>query len=366
VRAPTSLSIIAALVIVTVIPASARRMSPQANLASLLQDKRKAGTRALGIYRLNDSAPIVEDYAPGYSAKNRFVSWSMAKSITSTAIGILVDSGKLQLDAPAPVPAWRRQNDPRGKITLRQLLNMSSGLKQDEGASKTVPIEKADTPRFLFGDAAGNAVSYITAKPLEVPPGAAYKYSTATSIILGDIVSRIITSETKPEKRTAIMAAWLQENVFRATGMNNAVAEFDAAGNYLGGSFVHAPLSDWANFGLTYLRNGMGPTGKIVVSKKWVDFVRTSAPTEGGYGGHFWLNKPRTTQYGKTHPALFPEKGPADAYAAIGHLGQYVIIVPSKQIVVVRLGKNYEADLQQTRDWLGDIINSFPDVPPQK
>jgi CubicO group peptidase (beta-lactamase class C family) len=362
VRAPTSLNIIAALVIMTVVPASARRMSPQENLARLLQDQRKAGTRALGIYRLSDATPIVEDYALGYSAKNRFVSWSMAKSITSTAIGILVDSGKLQLDAPAPVPAWRGNNDPRGKITLRHLLNMSSGLKQDEGASKTVPIEKADTPRFLFGDVASNAVAYITAKPLEMPPGTDYKYSTATSIILGDIVSRTITSEIDPEKRKAIMAAWLQENVFLATGMKNAVAEFDAAGNFLGGSFVHAPLSDWANFGLTYLRDGVGPTGKTVISKKWVDFVRTSAPTEGGYGGHFWLNKPRTTQYGKTHPALFPEKGPADAYAAIGHLGQYVIIVPSKQIVVVRLGKNNDDKLQLTRDWLGDIVNSFPDV----
>ncbi len=327
-------------------------------------DPRHVGTRALGVYRLN--GVVGTYYAPGYSATNRFIGWSATKSITCTAIGILVDAGKLQLDAPAPVPAWQAAGDPRRAITLRHLLHMSSGLQHDEGARDGLPIEKADTPQLLFGKAAGNAVAYAAAKPLKSPPGNTYEYSTATTTLLADIVSRTITSEIDPAKRKAIVARWYRDTIFAPMGMQSVAIEFDAAGNFLGGSLAHATLDDWAHFGLTYLRNGVGINGQAVVSPAWVTFVRTPSATDGGYGGHFWLNRPRTNAAGKTNPALFPEKGPADAYAAVGHDGQYVIIVPSKQIVVVRLGFTLDPQLQPVRDWLGDIVNSFPDVPPPK
>ena len=124
-------------------------------------------TRALMV--LQDGVPVVERYAPGYGPNNRFISWSMAKSVTSTLVGQLVADGKLQLDAPAPVAEWRRRpGDPRARITLRHLLHMSSGLNHTEGGER---LQDADTVRILFTDRARDAAGASIEQPLEAPPG---------------------------------------------------------------------------------------------------------------------------------------------------------------------------------------------------
>lgn len=312
-------------------------------------DPALAETRALIV--LQGGKRIYERYAPGYGPGNRFISWSMAKSVTATLVGDLVSDGRLELDTPAPVPEWRRTaDDPRAAITLRQLLNMSSGLKHIESD----PPEAADTNRALFADKSRDIVAHATAAPLQAQPGTVFQYSTLTTHILADIVQRTIApGATTPAARRRAMRDFINTRLAGPAAMPSLLCEFDPQGHLLGGSFCHASARDWANFGQLYLGRGV-VAGRAVVSPAWVDFVQTPAPTNPAYGGQFWRN--RTPANGKDS-ALFASQGPADAYAAIGHLGQYVIIVPSKQLVVVRLGKTQDDRLQPVRTALGRLVN---------
>lgn len=336
-------------------PATAA-VAPAATAAvdRLFSDKTEGETRAVVV--LQDGVPVIERYAPGYGPNNRFISWSMAKSITSTLVGQLVAAGKLSLDAPAPVPAWHRvPADPRGKITLAQLLHMSSGLRHRE----VEPVEDADTNRALFSDESNDAAAAAEAAPLAYPPGTHYQYSTLTTVILDAIVVQTIApGATTPAARRVAMQAYLHDHLIVPAGMASLVCEYDAAGTMLGGSFCHATARDWAKFGQMYLDGGV-VAGQQVVPPMWIKFVTTEAPTNPTYGGQFWLNHARSTE---GRPALFPDQGPPDLFSAIGHLGQYVMVAPSKHLVVVRLGKtpdNERGDLVPT---LGKLVNAFPDA----
>ena len=334
--------------------AAAARMMPEAAAAAFFTDPALAETRVLLV--LKDGVPVIERFGRGYGPDNRFISWSMAKSVTSTLIGMLVADGKLQLDAPAPVPDWHiRADDPRGRITLAQLLHMSSGLQHIEAE----PIHIADTNRALFGDQAHDPVGWAIAKPLEAPPGTKYSYSTLTTMILSGIVQRTIApaSATSADRRAAVRR-FLVERLIEPAAMPSLVCEFDARGIMLGGSFCHASASDWARFGQMYLDNGV-VAGVQVIPTAWVRWVQIPSATDGGYGGQFWLNHPRP---GSKFPALFADQGPPDLYSAVGHLGQYVMVVPSKHLVVVRLGKTQDDVLQPVRTALGRLVNSFPDA----
>ena len=321
----------------------------------LFSDRTEGETRAVVVLR--DGQPVIERYAPGYGPNNRFISWSMAKSVTSTLIGQLVAAGKLNLDAPAPVPAWHRDaNDPRAKITLRQLLHMSSGLRHEE----VEPVEDADTNRALFSDESDDAAAAAEAAPLQYAPGTHYQYSTLTTVMLDAIIVRTIAPQAStPADRRAAMQAYLRDHLIVPAGLTSLVCEYDAAGTMLGGSFCHATARDWAKFGQMYLDGGV-VAGKAVVPPEWIRFVTTPAPTNPTYGGQFWLNRPNQTE-GK-RPALFPDQGPPDLYSAIGHLGQYVMVAPAKHLVVVRLGKTPDGERGDLVPTLGKLVNAFPDV----
>ena len=301
---------------------------------------------------------IYERYAPGYGPGNRFISWSMAKSITATLVGELVTDGALELDLPAPVPAWRaKPGDPRAAITLRQLLQMSSGLQHIESD----PPERADTNRALFADKSGDIIGHAVAAPLKSKPGTVFQYSTLTTHILGDIVTRTIApAATTPEARRRAMREFINTRLAGPAGMPSLLCEFDPKGALLAGSLCHASARDWANFGQLYLSKGL-VAGRQVVSPAWVDFIRAPASTNPGYGGQFWLNLP---PFKGNETALFADQGPRDAYAAIGHLGQYVIIVPSRDLVVVRLGMTPDGSRAPVKAALVRLVNAFaPPVP---
>ncbi len=321
----------------------------------LFRDRSLGETRAVVVLR--DGAPVIERYAAGYGPANRFISWSMAKSITSTLVGQLVATGRLSLDAPAQVPAWHRDPaDPRAQITLAQLLHMSSGLRHVE----VDPVEDADTNRGLFSDESDDIAAAAERAPLAYPPGTHYQYSTLTTIILDDIIVRTIApGATTSTARRAAMQAYLRDHLIVAAGMASLVCEYDAAGTMLGGSFCHATARDWAKFGQMYLDGGV-VAGRQVVSPAWIGFVTTPSPTNPTYGGQFWLNRGGQTE-GK-RPALFPDQGPADLYSAIGHLGQYVMVAPAKHLVVVRLGKTPDGQRGDLVPTLGRLVNAFPDA----
>lgn len=312
-------------------------------------DPALAETRAVIV--LQDGKPIYERHAPGYGPGTRLISWSMAKSVTSTLVGFLVADGKLELDLPAPVPEWR--NDARAKITLRQLLHMASGVRHVENGPSP---EKSDTNRALFADTSADIYRAAVAEPAQVPPGIRFQYNTLTTHILARIVADVLAPGAKPAERRRKVRAFINDRLARPAGMASLLCEFDPAGNLYGGSLCHATARDWAAFGQLYLDGGV-VAGSQVVRPDWVRFVREPSPANAAYGGQFWLN--RKPIDGRDE-ALFWRAGPADAYAAIGHLGQYVIVVPSKRLVVVRLGKTQDEALQPVRDALAKLVNSVP------
>lgn len=312
-------------------------------------------TRALLV--VQNGVPLFEAYGAGYGPGNRFVSWSMAKSVTGVLVGMRVDDRALALDAPAPVAQWHGKDDPRAAITLRHLLHMAAGLQHAESGAAA---EDTDTARILFSDRAADAAAGAIGKPAVEPPGTRFRYSTATSTILADIVARSLLPATPapaPAAKREAMQAFLRARLVEPAGMASLVCEYDAAGTMLGGSLCHAQARDWARFGQLLLDGGRRGDRQIV-SPQWLAFMLTPSRVDGGYGGHIWLNRPRPPG---SPAALFPGQGPADAFAAIGHLGQYVIVVPSKRLVVVRLGKTQDDVLQPLRTALGRLVATVPD-----
>ena len=306
-------------------------------------------TRALIVW--HDGKLVAERYAPGYDRSTRFISWSMAKSITGVLIGMLVSDGRLRLDDPAPIPLWQRPGDPRGEITVRQLLQMRSGLRHVEAGD---PPYQSDEVRMVFLDGRDDMARYAEAQPLQYDAGRKWVYSTNTSVILADLAARVLAPGGNAEMRRRAVLDYLRTRLFDPVGMHSAAPEFDAAGTMVGGSAIHATARDWALFG-EFLRHRGAAGGVQLVPRQWIDFMTAPSPREAQYGAQIWLNRHATS--GKA--ALFPDKGPADLFACEGHLGQFVLVAPSRRLVVVRLGMTPEehTDLVATR--LGDLVGLF-------
>ncbi|MFN3553269.1 MAG: serine hydrolase domain-containing protein [Novosphingobium meiothermophilum] len=306
----------------------------------------KGETRAVIV--MQGGRIVAERYAPGYHENTRFVSWSMAKSITGVMIGMLVSDGRLRLDETAPVPAWQRPGDPRGEITLRQLLQMRSGLRHSEAIT---PVYRSDEVRMLFLDGRDDMARYAEEQPLEAEPGRKFEYSTASSVILADLAARVLAPAPDAESRREAVSDYLRTRLFEPAGMKSMLPEFDAAGTLVGGSLIHGTARDWARFG-EFLRNKGSVKGAQIIPRQWIDFMVSPSPREAQYGAQIWLNRPPTA--GK--PALFPDRGPRDLFACIGHLGQYVLVSPSRKLTVVRLGKTQDDRLDGVVDALADVV----------
>lgn len=316
----------------------------------LFSDREAMGeTRALLVLR--DGEVVYEAYGPGYGPQTKLISWSMAKSITSVLVGFLVADGRLALDEPAPVPAWQRPGDPRGSITLRHLLHMSSGLDHLETGN---PAWEADTVEMLFGESSADMAGMAEAKPAAAQPNEAYNYSSATSVILSDIVARSLTDSDNPVVRRDAVRNLLLGRLASPLGMTSLTPEFDAAGTMVGGSIMHATARDYAKFGEFLRRRGQTADGTRLIPESWIDFMLTPSRTDGGYGGHIWLNRPRPAGVGD---ALWPGRGPRDIFACLGHQGQFIIVSPSQRLTVVRLGISRDEDqIPNVREALRELM----------
>ena len=326
-----------------------------AAIAPMFEDPAMAETRALVI--MQGGRVIAERYAPGYGPDTRLISWSMAKSVTATLIGLMIADGRLALDEPAPVPEWQSPGDPRAKITLRHLLHMSSGLDHTEGLEpdSELEIQEADTTRMLFLDGRENTARYAEGRMLEAQPAEKFEYSSATSIILADIVARSLTDSKDPVVRRDAMLEYARGRLFEPLGMASAFPEFDRNGTMLGGSIIHATARDWAKFG-EFLRNNGSVRAAQLLPTSWTRFMKTPSPTDNSYGGHIWLNRRRNQGRDQV---LFPDKGPRDIFSAIGHLGQFVLVSPQHKLTVVRLGKTNDGDLDPVNNQLAKIVALF-------
>lgn len=271
---------------------------------------------------------VAERYAAGYGPTTPMLSWSMAKSVLAAVVGVLVGDGRVQLDAAAPVPEWRNPGDPRGAITLDQLLRQSSGLSFDEtyGAVN-------DVSRMLF--TVPDTGHFAASQPLTHAPDSHWSYSSGTSNIVARLVADLF------QRSSDVFAQFARAKLFEPCGMHSAFFEPDASGTPIGSSFVFMNALDWARFGELHRNDGVC-SGRRILPDTWVRYVTT--PTEmapqGSYGAHWWLNvgEPDDAQ-DRPWPSL-----PTDAYAALGHSGQYVVVIPSAELVVVRLGLSVPDD----------------------
>ena len=307
-----------------------------------------AESRALIV--LHDGRIVAERYGPAYHENTRFISWSMAKSVTGVMIGMLVADGRLRLDEGVPIPAWQRSGDPRGEITLRQLLQMQSGLKHNE---ETSPPYEADTVRMLFLDGRDNMAAYAEAQPLEAEPGTKWEYSSATPVILADLAARALTASTDPGERARAVGDYLRTRLFEPLGMKSMVPEYDAAGTLIGGSLIHGTARDWARFG-EFLRHQGAVNGAQLVPVAWLEFMTTSALHNPGYGGQLWLNRAPPGE-----AAMWPGLG-SSVFSMNGHLGQFVVVSRGNGVTVVRLGKTNEGQHEPVRRAIARIIQLFP------
>lgn len=307
-------------------------------------------TRALVLMR--KGSVVVERYAPGYDMDTRFLGWSLSKCVTGIMIGQLVSDGRLRLNETAPVPAWQRTGDPRGEITLKQLLQMRSGLRHAESAD---PPYASDNAKMLFLGGRDDTAGYAESQPLESEPGGAFHYSTANTAILSDIAARSLTSSDDPERRRKLVWDYLRTRFLEPAGMKSLVGEFDAAGTLIGSSMMHATARDWARLG-EFLRNGGSVRGAQVIPRRWIEFMLTPSPRNPGYGAHVWLNRPQVDG----SQVLFPGRAPETVFACLGHQGQYVIGSPKQKITVVRLGQSDEEQQIALRGRLAELFALYP------
>jgi CubicO group peptidase (beta-lactamase class C family) len=284
-------------------------------------------TRALII--LHNGRLVAERYAPGITKDTRLLSWSMAKSFTNVLVGILVKKGKLDIHGPAPVPEWKAGDDPRHGITLDQLMRMSSGLDWYEEYAEH-PVSDVNRMLFLEPDHA----AYAAAKKLAVPPDSVWSYSSGTT----NIVSRIIRDTIGSRQD---YWAFPRRELFNKIGLRSAMFGVDAAGNFIGSSYLYATARDFARFGLFCLNDGVW-NGEALLPEGWMAYSTTPTPKapKGVYGAFFWTNAGAAKDPAqREYPRL-----PADMFWADGYQGQQILVCPSLELVVVRLGMTWDSN----------------------
>lgn len=314
-----------------------------------LFDEDEVGTTQ-SLLILRNGKPIVERYGEGIGPDTKLLSRSIGKTITAVLVGIMVSDGRLALDSPVPVEAWNQPGDPRGTITLRNLLQMTSGLEHKES---TEPLQKSDTVRMLFTDGAQDMAAFAEAKPIANRPGSRFVYSTADTMILSDLMTRMLTRSDRPDARRDAMADFVKGRLMDPLNLASLTPEYDARGTMIGGAMMHMTTRDYARFG-ELLRHKGRVNGHQLVSARWVDFMTTPSRRNPAYGGQVWLNRE-----GEENP-LFPGRGPKSLFAAVGHHGQYLIVSPSQRLVIVRIGVSDEEQRTALRDRLARLVEMFP------
>ena len=254
---------------------------------------------------------LAERYRPGFGVHRGYRTWSTAKTISAALIGIAVRLGVLELDQPAPIPEWGYFDDPRRAITLTHLLHMSSGLYS----------RGSNTHAIYFGGQ--DVLSAATTTPLEVPPGTRWKYANNDTLL----ALRALRAALDDDLR---YLRFPYDELFSKIGMHHTRMEVDHRGNFVGSSQVYTTARDLARFGLLLLQDGRWE-GEAILPEGFTDFLAQPAPTrprrsgERGYGAQAWLLD--------TFDGI-----PEGTYTTAGNKGQYVTIVPSEDLVLVRTG----------------------------
>jgi len=277
---------------------------------------------------------VAERYAEGFSLHTAQRTWSVAKSLTATLLGVVAQNGWLRIDSYADIPEWDPTafTDPRRNITLDHLLRMSSGLYTPDPGSRTDAL--------YFGGATVQELAPTW--PVEVPPGQRFRYSNIDTLLVVRAVRNSAPSEAEYQ-------AWPGE-FFGKLGMTRTVAERDWRGNFMLSSQVWSTARDLARFGMLYLDEGVW-NGERILPLDWdKDVARPFGPQPTGafgYGLSFWL--------------LNASNGiPPDTIAANGNRGQYVVIVPSRKVVIVRRGEDPAGSSFDIAKFTADVLATLP------
>jgi CubicO group peptidase (beta-lactamase class C family) len=294
-------------------------------------------TRALVV--LHHGRIVAERYAPGFDQDTPQIGWSMTKTVTGALVGVLVAQGRLSLASDRLLPQWRAAGDARGALTLDQMLRMTTGLAFDE----TYGNPLSDVARMLLETGDGSA--FAADKALEAPPGTRWHYSSGTSYLLSRVVREAWPDDTVSTVRKVL---------FDRIGMRSAVLETDAAGVPMGASFMYASARDWARFGQFLLQDGVW-NGERILPEGWVRYMSTPTPQSPrkDFGAHLWVRVPEP--FNSATPVTLPD----DAVHMAGHEGQFVSVIPSRGLVVVRLGLSRPESVWNHEAFLASVLAAF-------
>lgn len=286
---------------------------------AFLED-REALKNTVAVAIVYDGKLIAERYADGFTAQTPIIGWSMSKSVTSALIGIQKGWGMLDVTDDALFDEWIGTD--RDAITIENLLQMSSGLDYLEASTGDQP----DQALLLYSN--DDHAAFMLSKELAHEPGTVWNYSTGDTQLLSKIVQDNVGGELKDSY------AFIQQELFHKIDIAHAVAEYDPSGTFIGGARMAMPARDWARMGQLYLQDGVW-NGEQILPQGWVDYATTPASTNSSYGAQIWLN---------TNLSMWPDL-PLDTYGFRGYQGQNVIIVPSKKLVVVRMGYTFSVNI---------------------
>ena len=287
---------------------------------------------------------IAERYAPGYDVNTPVNGHSLAKSLVNALVGVLVRQGKLSVTQPAPVAAWGRDVS-RAPITIDQLLRMSAGFGFDEGAG-------ASSSTHIWFNEPDTASASAQAKPVS----SGWGYSSRSYALLSRIVADAVGGGPQALRDFA------ERELFTPLGMHKVTLELDQSDNLMGAHAIFATPRDWARLGQLYLQDGrVGETR--ILPQGWVKYSTT--PTlDTGYGAGFWLNNTHTEMPEWGQPWGLPD-APADAFMARGYLGQYIVVVPSGDLVIMRAGASNarNSDVKGVGRLVRDVLSAVSAVP---
>lgn len=295
---------------------------------------------------------LAERYAPGFGVDTPIAGWSATKSVTNALLGILVQQGRLKMDEPAPIAAWAGAADPRHAITPDHLLRMTSGLEIGQSLTSG-PLSMFDpSAQMLFVEP--DMAAFAERAPVNAAPGKRWNYTDANTLLL----SRIVRDQAGGD--AASVHAFMRRELFDRLGMEHVTMELDASGTAIGSSHMLASARDWARLGMLYLNDGI-VGGVRVLPQGWVDYSATQTPGSEmfGYGAGFWTNRGQ----GAAANWRVSNGMPADSFMALGNFGQYVVIIPSKRLVIVRLGNSHlpRGDMKMMTRLVADVVAAIKD-----
>lgn len=293
--------------------------------------------RTYAVLVVQDGHVIAERYACGVTAATPMPGWSMTKSVLNALVGILVSEGRLSLDQRELRPEWRAP-DPRAAITVEDLLRMRTGLRFSEAYGNPW----SDVLRMLYRS--HDMAACAARLPLAAAPGTVWQYSSGTTNLLSSVVRRAVGDDS--------YHAWPQRALFDRLGMDSAVMEPDGSGTFVCSSYMLATARDWARLGQLFADGGRAH-GVEVLSPEWIRFSTTPTPQspDGRFGAHWWVKLNEDIGGGtETARRIAP-----DAFFAVGHEAQTLTVIPSKQLVVVRLGAAIHIDAWNQAQFIADV-----------